>query len=443
MDIETTIGRLKEKYSHQPHFIQAVDELLESVIPYLAEQGATEDDWRRLERMLEPERTISFKVVWENDKGNFLVNTGYRVQFNSALGPYKGGLRFDPSVSEDVLKFLAFEQIFKNSLTGLPLGGGKGGSDFNPKGKSDSEIRRFSIAFMTELSKHIGSNTDIPAGDIGVGGREIGYMYGAYKRISNRTDGVLTGKGVSYNGSLVRTEATGFGVVYFVQQALSHIGKELKDHTVAISGSGNVALHTAEKCIMEGARVLTLSDRGGYLYCEQGFGAETVTLIRQHKATGGALSELEIPAEAEYRPGSLWQAVAADMYIPCATQNELSEKDARAIADRGALMVAEGANMPLTAEAIEVVQKAGIIFLPAKAVNAGGVAVSGLEMSQNAGHRPWSWSEVEGALMEIMKHIHETCVEYGTQPDGSVDYVKGANIGGFIRVFKSMKELGW
>lgn len=443
MNITSTIQRLEERFGQQPNFIQAVEEMLESVVPYLLEQGATDADWQRLERLLEPERIISFKVVWENDRGEFEINTGYRVQFNSALGPYKGGLRFDPSVNEDVLKFLAFEQIFKNSLTGLPLGGGKGGSDFNPKGRSDNEVRRFSIAFMTELSRHIGSNTDVPAGDIGVGGREIGYMYGAYKRIANRTDGVLTGKGVSYNGSLVRTEATGFGAVYFVQQALAHVGKELKGHRVAISGSGNVALHTAEKCIMEGARVLTLSDRSGHVFCERGFGADTVALIRTHKAQGGALSDLTLPEGALYRPGPLWQSVEADIYIPCATQNEMNEVDARVIAERGALMVAEGANMPLTPEAITVVQEADIIFLPAKAVNAGGVAVSGLEMSQNAGHRPWSWMQVEEALVEIMTHIHETCIQYGTRPDGSVDYVTGANVGGFIRVFRSMKELGW
>lgn len=434
--------RLLEKYTHQPLFQAALSELLESVVPYLESQGATEEDFAQLERMTIPERLIAFKVVWEDDNGKLHTNLGYRVQFSSVLGPYKGGLRFDPSVNEDTLKFLGFEQIFKNSLTGLPLGGGKGGSDFDPKGKSDSEIRRFCVSFMTELVHHIGAHTDVPAGDIGVGGREIGYLYGAYKKLRNRTDGVLTGKGVDYGGSLIRTEATGYGAVYFVKEMLRVDDRQIAEMTVVISGSGNVATHAAEKLIHEGAKPLTLSDRGGFIYSETGLTQELIDAVKAHKHKKGSLKDLELPDGVTYKEGTVWSEVKADIYLPCATQHEIEKKDAEAIVANGAILVAEGANMPSTAEAIEVFQKAGVMFGPAKAVNAGGVAVSGLEMSQNAAHISWTSEEVDERLKTIMGEIHETCMKYGEE-GGKTNYVKGANIGGFVRVFDSMKQLGW
>ncbi len=426
----------------QPLFKAAVTEFLGSVLPFLETQQTDSDAYARLERLLEPERIISFKVVWEDDKGMLHHSRGYRVQFNAALGPYKGGLRFDPSVSIDVLKFLGFEQIFKNALTGLPLGGGKGGSDFDPKGKSDSEIRRFCVAFMSELARHIGPNTDVPAGDIGVGGREIGYMYGAYKRIQNRTDGTLTGKGVGYGGSFGRTEATGYGVVYFAQEMLAHVGKKIQGMSAVISGSGNVATHVALKLLAEGAVPLTLSDRGGYVYAPQGLSQEVIRAIQELKDRHGSLSELSLPDGVMYHSGTPWNGVKAELYIPCATQNELTHGDADAVIKNGALAVIEGANMPTTLEATELFQKAGVLFAPGKAANAGGVAVSGLEMAQNAGHVQWSTEDVDMRLQNIMKKIHGTCVQYGAR-EGSVDYVKGANIGGFVRVFGAMKSLGW
>lgn len=434
---------IEQTYESQPLFRQALTEFLGIILPYMEGINASDADYARLERIMSPERMVVFKVVWEDKDGNLMHNTGYRIQFNSALGPYKGGLRFDPTVSEDILKFLAFEQIFKNSLTGLPLGGGKGGSDFNPKGKTDSEIFRFCVSFMTELSRHIGPYTDVPAGDIGVGNREIGYLYGAYKKIMNRADGILTGKGVAYNGSHIRTEATGYGVVYFVRCMLGEIGKEIKDLSVVISGSGNVAQHTAEKWIMEGGKVLTLSDREGYLYSSTGLNQEDIESIKVLKRKGGSLSGLTLREGVEFKEGNLWQDVSADVYIPGATQNELEEKDAEAIVKHGAFLVAEGANMPLTLEAVHVLQDNGVIFGPAKAANAGGVSVSGLEMSQNASHISWSLEEVDSALQKIMKGIHKTCATYGRDEAGKIDYVKGANIGGFQRVFTTMKELGW
>lgn len=427
----------------EPTFRQALSEFLENVVPYLEGIGASPEDLARLERLLIPERSISFKVVWENDAGELCVNRGYRIQFNSALGPYKGGLRFDASVNEDILKFLGFEQTFKNALTGLPLGGGKGGSDFNPKGKSDREIQRFCVALMSELSRHIGPNTDVPAGDIGVGGREIGYLYGAYKRIANRTDGTLTGKGVSYNGSYVRTEATGYGAIYFIQHVLATVGEELAGKRVAISGSGNVATYAAAKAITEGAVVLTLSDRGGYLHAPVGLSESDIKNVIAHKVAGKALAEFACAPGTTYHAGTFWQSVAADIYIPAATQNEVDQADAAVMATHKPLLVAEAANMPLTLEAAACIREARIILAPSKAVNAGGVAVSGLEMAQNAGHRQWAAAEVDTALRGIMHHIHETCVCYGSDETGSVDYIKGANIGGFTRVFKAMKELGW
>lgn len=440
---EQILTKITDRYAHQPLFQAALTEFLTNVIPYLESQNATSEDFARLERLTVPERTIAFKVVWEDDKGVMHNNLGYRIQFNSALGPYKGGLRFDPSVTEDVLKFLGFEQIFKNSLTGLPLGGGKGGSDFDPKGKSDKEIWRFCVAFMTELSRHIGASTDVPAGDIGVGGREIGYLYGAYKRLANGTDGTLTGKGVGYGGSHIRTEATGYGAVYFVKEMLEHVGKEIVGMRVVVSGSGNVATHVAEKLLQEGALPLTLSDRGGYIYAEGGLSQETVDAVKVIKEKrNGALKDLVLPPGTTYQEGKMWSAAKADIYIPAATQNEIAKADAEAIVANGAVLVAEGANMPSTLEAMEVFQKAGILFGPAKAVNAGGVAVSGLEMSQNAMRLEWTRAEVDEKLRGIMKHIHETCVRHGSR-EGAVDYVRGANVGGFVRVFDAMKHLGW
>jgi len=430
------------KLDNQPLFKEAVTEFLESIFPFLEQYGPDEEVYMRLERLLEPERTITFKVVWENDEGILQVNRGYRVQFNSALGPYKGGLRFDPSVTEDVLKFLGFEQIFKNSLTGLPLGGGKGGSDFDPKGKTDNEIRRFCVSFMTELSRYIGANTDVPAGDIGVGAREIGYLYGAYKRLQNRVDGTLTGKGTGYGGSFIRTEATGYGAVYFIKEMLAHVGKNIEGMRAVISGSGNVATHVAEKLIAEGALPLTLSDRDGYIYAEEGLSQEIVDAVKVLKEKKGSLKDLPLPRGCVYCLGTPWKAIKAQLFIPSATQNEIDEDNARAIVANGAVLVAEGANMPSTLDAVKVFKESGILFGPAKAVNAGGVAVSGLEMNQNASHTQWTTDEVDTELRMIMKRIHDTCVRYGSA-GSKVDYVNGANIGGFVRVFEAMKQLGW
>ncbi len=437
-----TLESFTRKLESQPLFKEAVTEFLESIFPFLEQYGPNEEVYMRLERLLEPERTITFKVVWEDDKGVLQVNRGYRVQFNSALGPYKGGLRFDPSVTEDVLKFLGFEQIFKNSLTGLPLGGGKGGSDFDPKGKSDNEVRRFCVAFMTELSRYIGANTDVPAGDIGVGGREIGYLYGAYKRLQNRVDGTLTGKGTGYGGSFIRTEATGYGAVYFMKEMLAHVGKNIEGMRAVISGSGNVATHVAQKLIAEGALPLTLSDRDGYIYAEEGLSQELVDAVKVLKEKKGSLKDLPLPPKCIYNSGAPWRNVKAQLFIPSATQNEIGEDDARAIVTNGAVLVAEGANMPSTLDAVKVFKESGILFGPAKAVNAGGVAVSGLEMNQNASHTQWTTDEVDAELRMIMKRIHDTCVRYGSV-GSKVDYVNGANIGGFVRVFEAMKHLGW
>lgn len=442
MNTDTILTNLQEKYPHQPIFIQTVTEFFDSISEYLKKTGATEEDYARLERMLTPERIISFRVTWEDDTGVMQHNVGYRVQYNSVLGPYKGGLRFDASVSEDILKFLGFEQIFKNSLTGLPLGAGKGGSDFNPKGKSDAEIRRFARAFMTELYRHIGIETDVPAGDIGVGGREIGYLYGMYKQIRNNNEGVLTGKSVNFGGSCGRTEATGYGAVYFAAEMLKTNNDSLKGKTAVVSGSGNVATYAARKLVTEGAAVKTLSDRSGYVVKEAGLTHADIDAIESGKQNRQSLADIVVEG-AEFREGKPWSDVPADMYFPCATQNEILGEDAKAIVGSGAILVAEGANMPSDLDAIAVFKEAKILFGPAKAVNAGGVAVSGLEMAQNASHHPWKCEDVDNELREIMRNIHATCVEYGTQDDGSVDYVDGANIGGFVRVFAGMKELGW
>jgi len=396
-----------------------------------------------LERMTEPERVISFRVVWQNDKGGTEVNRGYRVQMSSALGPYKGGLRFHPSVNLSVLKFLAFEQIFKNALTGLPLGGGKGGSDFDPKGKSDAEVMRFCQAFMTELARHIGANIDVPAGDIGVGGREIGYLFGQYKRLQKSFEGVLTGKGASWGGSLIRPEATGYGVVYFASEALQEKGEGLQGKTALISGSGNVAQYTAEKFTEQGGTVLTMSDSDGYIYDAEGIDAEKLGFLMQLKNVKRArISEYTKKyKKAKYHEGKKPWGEKADVVFPCATQNELSEKDAAMLVKNKVMAVVEGANMPTTLEATKLLQKSGVIFVPGKASNAGGVAVSGLEMSQNSMRMYWTREEVDEKLKGIMKNIHTQCVRYSPAGE-TIDYVSGANTAAFIKVAEAMLAQG-
>lgn len=440
MSTTQILERIKSTYTHQPTFLQAVEELLSSIHPYLVSIDANDDDYRLIERLLIPERVISFRVDWVDDRGVMQSNIGYRVQYNSALGPYKGGLRFDSSVNEDVLKFLGFEQIFKNALTGLRLGGGKGGSDFNPKGKSDNEIRSFSRAFMLELQRYIGIERDVPAGDIGVGAREIGYMYGMYKQVTNGNEGALTGKDPLHGGSLGRTEATGHGVVYFAQAMAEYHGLHLSHMSAVVSGSGNVAEYTARKLVELGVKVLTLSDRGGYIYKSDGLTLENIAVVSAAKKSGKNLSELNIPG-TEYKEGKPWQSVVADAYFPCATQNEMDEADAQVIVAQAKLVV-EGANMPLTEAAAHVLRAAGVLYAPGKAANAGGVSVSGLEMAQHAGHYAWTRERVDEELRNIMNNIHALCVENGKTESG-VDYVIGANVAGFKRVFEAMKKLGW
>ena len=440
MNTKTLLERLQAKHVYQPTFLQAAEELLSSIDGYLESTNASESDYRLVERMLAPERIISFRVDWVDDAGFMQSNTGYRVQYNSALGPYKGGLRFDPSVNEDVLKFLGFEQIFKNALTGLRLGGGKGGSDFNPKGRSDNELRSFCRAFMLELHRHIGIERDVPAGDIGVGAREIGYMYGMYKQITNGNEGSLTGKDPLFGGSLGRTEATGHGVVYFAEAMAKYNGFSLAGMTAVVSGSGNVAEHTARKLTELGAIVQTLSDREGFIFKKDGLTQDDISVVMKLKKLGLSLHELVLEG-IEYRVGKPWQTVVADSYFPCATQNELHEDDARVLAQHAKLVV-EGANMPLTEKAVRVLREVGIHFAPGKAANAGGVSVSGLEIAQHASHYAWTAEAVDAELKKIMNNIHTLCVENG-QTETRVDYVKGANIAGFKRVFEAMKKLGW
>ena len=433
----------KARNGAEPEFIQAVHEVAESVIPFI-EENPKYKKARILERITEPERTIMFRVSWTDDAGNVHVNRGYRVEFNSAIGPYKGGLRFHPTVNLSVLKFLGFEQIFKNSLTTLPMGGGKGGSDFDPKGKSDNEVMRFCQAFMTELSRHIGADTDVPAGDIGVGGREIGYMFGQYKRIRNEFTGVLTGKGLNWGGSLIRPEATGYGTVYFAQEMLATKGDGFKGKKVVISGSGNVAQYAAEKATQLGATVLTLSDSSGYILDNDGINAEKLAHVMHIKnVERGRISDyLKKYPSATYVAGKTPWGVACDIAMPCATQNELNGDDAKALIAHGVKCVAEGANMPSTPEAIEAFAAARILFSPGKASNAGGVATSGLEMSQNSLRLSWSREEVDQRLHGIMKSIHASCVKYGAREDGTIDYVKGANLAGFVKVADAMLDQG-
>jgi glutamate dehydrogenase (NADP+) len=441
--IDAFMDKVKAKNGHETEFLQAVHEVAEVVIPFIQDHPKYEAN-NILERIVEPERTILFRVPWLDDAGNMQVNRGYRVEFNSAIGPYKGGLRFHPSVNLSILKFLGFEQIFKNSLTTLPMGGGKGGSDFDPKGKSENEVMKFCQSFMTELSRHIGADTDVPAGDIGVGGREIGYMFGQYKRIRNEFTGVLTGKARNWGGSLIRPEATGYGTVYFAQEMLATKGNSFSGKVVAVSGSGNVAQYACQKATELGAKVVTMSDSEGYIYDEAGIDAEKLAFIMEIKnVKRGRISEYVAKySSAKFVAGSRPWEVKVDIALPCATQNELNGDEAKAMLANGVICVAEGANMPSTPEAVEAFQAAKILFAPGKASNAGGVATSGLEMSQNSLRLSWTSEEVDAKLHSIMVSIHEACVAYGTNADGNVDYVKGANIAGFVKVADSMIDQG-
>jgi len=438
--IHDFMQEVSSKNSGETEFLQAVEEVVEAVIPFM-DENPKYNNKMLLERMIEPERIIIFRVPWTDDNGNIQVNRGYRVEFNSAIGPYKGGLRFHPSVNLSILKFLGFEQVFKNSLTTLPMGGGKGGSNFNPKGRSDNEVMRFCQSFMTELCKHIGPNTDVPAGDIGVGGREIGYMFGQYKRIRNEFTGVLTGKGINWGGSLIRPEATGYGNVYFAQNMLEVKGDSFKGKTVAISGSGNVAQYACEKATELGAKVVTLSDSSGYIYDSDGISEEKLAFVKYLKNTKrGRIKEYADKYGCNFTEGRPW-SVRCDIALPCATQNELNDEEAKTLVSNGCICVSEGANMPSTPEAIAVFQEAKILFAPGKASNAGGVATSGLEMSQNSLRMNWTREEVDTKLKQIMKDIHSSCVEYGKE-DSHVDYVKGANIAGFVKVADAMIDQG-
>ncbi len=441
--INAFMDLVKQRNHHEPEFLQAVQEVAETVIPYIVKNDIYHGK-NILLRMVEPERLISFRVSWVDDTGEIQVNRGYRVQMNSAIGPYKGGLRFHPTVNASILKFLAFEQVFKNSLTTLPMGGGKGGSDFDPKGKSDNEIMRFCHAFMSELFRHIGHNTDVPAGDIGVGGREIGFMFGMYKKLKNSFTGVLTGKGASWGGSLIRPEATGYGDVYFAENMLQTKGDSFKGKTVVVSGSGNVAQYATEKATQLGAKVVTLSDSSGYILDKDGIDADKLAYVMDLKnVKRGRISEyVNKYSNAVFFKGEKPWVVACDVALPCATQNELNGEHAKQLVDNGCICVAEGANMPSTPEAIYEFQKAKILFAPGKASNAGGVATSGLEMSQNSLRLSWTREEVDEKLKQIMKDIHESCVAYGKNEDGSVDYIKGANIAGFVKVADAMLAQG-
>ena len=443
VSVQSFMDAVAKKNQNEPEFLQAVHEVAETIIPFIEENPRYQNKML-LERMAEPERVIMFRVTWTDDNGNIQVNRGYRIQMNSAIGPYKGGLRFHPSVNLSILKFLAFEQTFKNSLTTLPMGGGKGGSDFDPKGKSDNEIMRFCQSFMTELSKHIGANTDVPAGDIGVGGREIGYMFGQYKRLRNEFTGVLTGKGLSFGGSLIRPEATGYGCVYFVKNMLEKQDKSLEGKKVIISGSGNVAQYAAQKAMQMGAHVLTMSDSSGYIYDEEGLNDEKLAYIMEIKnERRGRIKEyLDKYPNAKYTDGGEPWEIACDIALPCATQNEIQEDEAKKLVENGCMCVGEGANMPCTPEAVAVFHEAKILFAPGKASNAGGVATSGLEMSQNSLRLSWTREEVDEKLKSIMADIHQACVEHGTDADGYTDYVKGANIAGFVKVADAMLAQG-
>lgn len=443
MNVNKLMAELEAKHPGEVEYLQAVREVLES-IEEVYNQNPQFESAKIIERMVEPDRIFTFKVPWMDDEGNIHVNLGYRVQFNNALGPYKGGLRFHPSVNLSILKFLGFEQIFKNALTTLPMGGAKGGSDFNPKGRSDAEIMRFCQSFMLELWKHIGPETDVPAGDIGVGGREIGYLYGMYKKLAGENTGVLTGKGINWGGSLIRPEATGFGATYFAQEMLATKGMSFAGKRVAISGFGNVAWGAALKVTELGGKVVTISGPDGYIYDEAGISGEKIDYLLELRASNQDIVEpyaKKFPGAKFFAGKRPWE-VQVDVAMPCATQNELGKADAEALVKNGVVCVAEGANMPCTPEAIEVFQHNKILFAPGKAVNAGGVATSGLEMTQNSMKLNWPREEVDARLHQIMKSIHEACVKHGTEKDGYVNYVKGANIAGFLKVANAMLDQG-
>lgn len=442
MNALETVERLKQRFPNEPEYIQAVSQVL----------GTIEEEYNRhpefeqanlIERLCIPDRIISFRVTWVDDKGNVQTNMGYRVQHNNAIGPYKGGIRFHASVTPSVLKFLAFEQTFKNALTTLPMGGAKGGSDFNPHGKSDGEVMRFCQAFMNELYRHIGPDEDVPAGDIGVGGREVGYLFGQYKKLTHQFVGVLTGKGLQFGGSLIRPEATGYGNVYFLESMLATRGIELKGKRVLVSGSGNVAQYTVEKLIELGAIAVTLSDSDGYIYDPDGIDAEKLAFVMELKnEKRGRIKEYAEKYGVKYVQGARPWGEVADIALPSATQDEIEEEDAKKLVANGVIAVSEGANMPSTPEAIKIFQDAGLLYAPGKAANAGGVAVSGLEMSQNSERLSWTREQVDERLKMIMKDIHENCVKYGTQPDGYINYVRGANVAGFLKVAKAMMAQG-
>ena len=442
-NLEAFLDLVKERNGNEPEFLQAVEEVAETLIPYIV---ANKNYYGKnlLLRMVEPERAITFRVCWVDNAGETQINRGFRIQMNSAIGPYKGGLRFHPTVNMSILKFLAFEQVLKNSLTTLPMGGGKGGSDFDPKGKSDGEIMRFCQAFMSELFRHIGSNTDVPAGDIGVGAREIGFLYGMYKKLRNEFTGVLTGKGLGWGGSLIRPEATGYGTVYFTQKMLETKGYNFTGKKIIVSGSGNVAQYAVEKCIELGAKVLTVSDSSGYIYESEGIDTEKLACIMELKNVKRArISEyLDTYPNAKFIKGKTPWEVKCDIAMPCATQNELDENDAKTLLNNGCFCVSEGANMPSTLGAVHVFQKAKILYAPGKASNAGGVAVSGLEMTQNSLRLSWTREEVDSKLKEIMCNIHDSCTKYGKTDEGYIDYVKGANIAGFVKVADAMLAQG-
>ena len=441
--IEGFMAELVARNPGEPEFHQAVREVVESIAPYITENPQFIDQ-KIMERLVEPERIVIFRVPWADDRGDIHINRGFRVQCNSAIGPYKGGIRFHPSVNLSIMKFLAFEQTFKNALTTLPMGGAKGGSDFNPRGKSDTEVMRFCQSFMTELYRHIGANTDVPAGDIGVGGREIGYLFGQYKRLRDEFTGTLTGKGLAWGGSLLRPEATGYGLCYFAEQMLSTRGESFQGKKVNISGAGNVAQYAAQKAMRLGAKVQTLSDSDGFIYDPEGLNEEKMAFVFELKnIRRGRIKEyVQKYPQAQYFPGERPWRIPCDIALPCATQNELEEADANNIVKGGAICVAEGANMPTTPEAIRIIQGAGLLYSPGKASNAGGVATSGLEMSQNSMRQSWTAEEVDNYLRRIMQDIHAACVKYGTEENGTVNYVKGANLAGFIKVARAMTDQG-
>jgi glutamate dehydrogenase (NADP+) len=439
--VEEFMAKVIEKNPGEVEFHQAVREVVESLMPFI-EKNPKYEKSKILERMIEPERVIIFRVPWLDDKGEIQVNRGYRIEMNSAIGPYKGGIRFHPSVNLGILKFLAFEQVFKNSLTTLPMGGGKGGADFDPKEKSDNEVMRFCQSFMTELFRHIGPDTDVPAGDIGVGGREIGFMFGQYKRLRNEFSGVLTGKGLNWGGSLIRPEATGYGCVYFVQEMLKTRGESLEGKICTVSGSGNVAQYTVEKLIQLGAKVVTMSDSGGFIYDKDGIDRKELNCIFELKnVQRGRIKECANEFNCEYFKNQRPWEIKCDIAFPSATQNEISEEDAKTLVKNGCIAVGEGANMPTTLEGVRVFQKAKILYAPGKAANAGGVATSGLEMTQNSMRLSWSREEVDKKLREIMVAIHEQCVRYGKEGN-YINYVNGANIAGFVKVADAMLDQG-